>query len=134
MSEQMDATLNGAKLGDIVECGGCGENRLAVLEIVSEPDTGGQPYQKSTSNTMLPVETLEGLGISKIRAERRAGEMLGEMDKNKGARGVGVPFHDDTAPTYDELGISRLQSHRWQLEADVPEAQLEQLDILEGGK
>lgn len=45
--------------------------------------------------------------------------MLAEMEKNLGARGVGVPFHDETTPTLSELGISRGQSHRWQLEASV---------------
>lgn len=62
----------------------------------------------------------------KLRAERRAGEILKEQERNKGARGVGVPFHDETAPTYEELGITRLQSHRWQLEASVPEEKFEQ--------
>lgn len=62
----------------------------------------------------------------KIRAERRAGEMLGERDKNKGARGIGVSFHDESAPTLSELGISENQSHRWQLEAGVPEVEFEE--------
>ncbi len=54
-----------------------------------------------------------------------------EQKKNKGAMGVGVPFHDETAPTLEDLdrksslhnermkledlGISEIQSHRWQL-------------------
>lgn len=61
----------------------------------------------------------------KIRAERRAGEMLRDMDRNPGAATV---LHDVTAlpPKLDELGISRIQSHRWQLESQVPEKQLEQ--------
>jgi hypothetical protein len=54
----------------------------------------------------------------KLRAERRAGEMLREADKNEG----GNPnlLHDETGspPTLDELGISRIQSHRWQAEAE----------------
>ena len=57
----------------------------------------------------------------KLRAERRAGEMLAEMDKNKGAQGVGVPSHDVTAPTLADLGLSKMQSSRWQAEATVPE-------------
>lgn len=62
----------------------------------------------------------------KLRAERRAGELLREMDKNKG----GNPnlLHDETgcSPTLPELGISRVQSHRWQTEAQVPDEEFEQ--------
>lgn len=58
----------------------------------------------------------------KLRAERRAGEMLRDMDKNTG----GNPnlLQRETGyepPTLSELGISRTQSHRWQIEASVPE-------------
>lgn len=62
----------------------------------------------------------------KIRAERKAGEMLGEQGRKQGQRDE--TFHDETfeIPKLDELGISRLQSHRWQLEAGVPEEVLEQ--------
>jgi len=52
--------------------------------------------------------------------ERRTGEMLAEMEKHPGARGIGVPFHDESTPTLKELGISHIQSHRWQLEASLP--------------
>jgi len=57
----------------------------------------------------------------KLRAERRAGDMLAEMEKNPG--GGLVQFHPETTlpPRLSELGISRIQSHRWQLERSVPE-------------
>jgi len=56
----------------------------------------------------------------KIRAERRAGELLVEMEKHKGAA---TRSHDVTAspPKLDDLGISKMQSSRWQQEARVPE-------------
>ena len=59
----------------------------------------------------------------KLRAERRAGEMLGEMDREK--PGEYKKFHDVTfypKPLHDErvylkdLGITEIQSHRWQTE------------------
>src|SRR5229473_4862629 len=61
----------------------------------------------------------------KLRAERRAGEILSEMEKNKGARGKGVRFHDESAPTLAELGISQAQSHRWQKIAGIPVREFE---------
>jgi N6-adenosine-specific RNA methylase IME4 len=66
----------------------------------------------------------------KIRAERRAGEMLGETEKQHGARPADnfTGLHDVIPPpTLKELGISEIQSHRWQTMADVPEERVEQL-------
>ena len=47
----------------------------------------------------------------KLRAERSAGEMLAGMEKQHGARPT-TGFHD-VRPLSD-LGISKLQSQRWQ--------------------
>lgn len=57
----------------------------------------------------------------KLRAERRAGEMLGEQGRKQGQRDE--TFHDERfeIPKLKELGISEIQSHRWQLERSVPE-------------
>lgn len=55
-----------------------------------------------------------------LRAERRLGEMLGKQEKNRGAA---TPFHDERAlalPKLQDLGISEIQSHRWQKVANVP--------------
>jgi N6-adenosine-specific RNA methylase IME4 len=69
----------------------------------------------------------------KLRAERRAGEILRETELPAGARGLGinqyseVELHDVTPPPkLEDLGISKIQSHRWQLEADIPEEKFEQ--------
>jgi hypothetical protein len=63
----------------------------------------------------------------RVRAERRAGQMLAEMPKAKGAAAGGekdgprgnyvVPR--DSAPTLETLGISKNQSSRWQKLAAV---------------
>ncbi len=46
--------------------------------------------------------------------------MLKEMERNPGAA---TQLHDVTAlpPKLEELGITRVQFHRWQLEAEIPE-------------
>lgn len=61
----------------------------------------------------------------KIRAERRAGEMINEMPKKQGARGVGkkVDLHDESPLA--SAGITHVESHRWQRVASVPEEQFE---------
>ena len=61
----------------------------------------------------------------KLRAERRAGQILCRMEKNSGSRGKGVRFRDESAPTLADLGISQPQSHRWQRMAMIPEAEFE---------
>jgi hypothetical protein len=60
----------------------------------------------------------------RIRAERRAGQLLLEMEKNPGTRGEGRPRKDGTKrrsasftalpPKLDEIGISKDQSSKWQ--------------------
>ena len=69
----------------------------------------------------------------RIRAERRCGQLLKEMDKAKGAQGnpggQGAKFvrsTDATAQkTLADLGISKDQSSRWQRLADIPERSFE---------
>lgn len=62
----------------------------------------------------------------KLRAERRAGEMLREQVRGQGQRDE--TFHDGmfVPPKLDDLGITYQDSHRWQLEADIPEERFEQ--------
>lgn len=58
----------------------------------------------------------------KIRAERKAGEMLAQMPKASG----GQPYQSTgntmlpVEPTLAELGIEKMQSHRWQTIASLP--------------
>jgi DNA modification methylase len=63
----------------------------------------------------------------KLRAERRAGEILKDTPKNEGGllRGNTVLPRDDT-PTLDDLGISKMQSSRWQAIAALPEDEFEE--------
>ena len=59
----------------------------------------------------------------KIRAERRAGELLQEIDKNRGGRPTKTTHAmlQVSGPTLMELGVSRMQSSRWQVIAGIPE-------------
>lgn len=73
--------------------------------------------------------------VARVRAERRCGELLAEMDKAKGARGqlngrdssggsVVRPPEQETR-TLSDLGITKDQSSKWQKLAAVPEAEFE---------
>ena len=77
-------------------------------------------YAKQANDTAL----VEWATEIKVRAERRAGEMLAEIGVKPGNPQLS---HDRTiGPKLDELGITRNQSSRWQKLAAVPEAQFEQ--------
>jgi len=64
----------------------------------------------------------------KVRAERRAGQMLAEMPKATGAKGIGpiaVTSCDRNQTTLADIGITKNESSRWQKLAAVSEDQFE---------
>lgn len=87
-----------------------------------------EAYSRQARNTEAERRACE----IRLRAERKAGELLSKAEKAKGARGnpggQGAPVvrsHDDTTQTLAELGISKTQSHRWQQLAAVPQEEFE---------
>jgi hypothetical protein len=56
----------------------------------------------------------------KLAAERKAGELLSNMDKSKGGR-PSETSSTTTQVSIGDLGISKPQSSRWQRAAKVPE-------------
>jgi site-specific DNA-methyltransferase (adenine-specific) len=70
----------------------------------------------------------DGITIAeaRIKAERRAGQELASMDMSKGAEGNSsnqyqVQSSDFTAPTLQDMNISKYQSSKWQLIALIPD-------------
>lgn len=63
----------------------------------------------------------------KVRAERKAGQMLAEMPKNPGNLQNSSRSHDaTTTKTLYEMGITKSDSSRWQKLAAVSESQFDQ--------
>ena len=81
-------------------------------------------YAKAAADSL---ETANAAAEIKLRAERRAGEMLCSMEKNKGAAAP-TRLHDAT--TLEDLGINKTQSFRWQREAAVDDDTFEHFLIL----
>ena len=71
-------------------------------------------YSRQAKNTDAECYACE----IRLRAERKAGQLLKAMEKNKG----GQPKNrsTDTTGTLQELGVSKDQSSKWQRLADVP--------------
>lgn len=57
----------------------------------------------------------------KFRAERKAGELLSSMEKQEGRRG------NKMLPQLSDIGITKMQSSRWQLGSKLPEDDFESL-------
>ena len=79
-------------------------------------------YARQANDTKL----VEWATEIKVRAERKAGQMLSEMPKLAGARGVGKKVESHDVTPLSELGISKNQSSRWQKLAAVSDEQFEQ--------
>ena len=58
-----------------------------------------------------------------LRCERKLGDFLLELPKERGARPADMGF-DNLTPSYSDYGISKFQSHWWQQVAGIPEDEL----------
>jgi N6-adenosine-specific RNA methylase IME4 len=67
------------------------------------------------------LETQNAAAEIRLRAERKAGEMLEKRDKKNGARGVGKKVDSHDVSPLSSLGITYSQSSRWQLTSKVKE-------------
>jgi SAM-dependent methyltransferase len=75
----------------------------------------------------LSLEMQNKCAEIKIRAERRAGDILSDMDKHPPGPPSGDRSHDGTnPPRLVDLGISKNQSSRWQSIASIPEDEFEE--------
>lgn len=94
-------------------------HRVDEVKTIRDKAQAMAAYARQAKDT----ELVEWATEIKVRAERRAGEMLAEM----GVRAGNPQLSKATtiAPTLANLGISRDQSSRWQKLAAVPEDQFE---------
>lgn len=75
------------------------------------------------------LEMQNDIAEIKIRAERRAGELLAEMEKAKGGGDTSTGSRVEPVqepPTLAQIGVTKQQSHRWQRAAHIPEEVFEQ--------
>lgn len=77
------------------------------------------------------LEMQNNIAEIKIRAERRGGELLKDMDKQHGGikNGMGLQGATSLPPLLSDIGIEKTQSHRWQKMADIPEPEFEKYII-----
>lgn len=105
--------------------------RRALIEASTIPEVKelrdkAQVIQDYMKQQKYSFEAQNHAAELKLRAERRLGEMLAEQIPHEGGR-PGKPSHDVIVPppTLQQLGITPMQSHRWQLESSMPEETFE---------
>jgi len=120
-------------------CSGPAESRLvrydamvraidAAFEVDEVKDIRDQAiafevYARQAKNTEAERKACE----IRLRAERKAGKLLKQMEKAKGALRPGntaSPREEET-PTLADRGVSKKQSSDWQKLADIPEQEFE---------
>src|SRR5215831_9738818 len=90
-------------------------HRVDEVKSIRDKAVAMQAYAKQAKDTTLITQATE----IRMRAERRAGEMLIEMAEReerhagKAAKGSRVAT-PTTAPKLSDLGINKTQSSRWQ--------------------
>jgi N6-adenosine-specific RNA methylase IME4 len=93
---------------------------LAQIKDFRDQAEAVRHYAKSAA---LGLEMQNKAAEAKLVAERRAGEVLEEMRLRGGDRKSG---HRKRGTVLDNLGISKVESTRWQREASVPEEEFQQ--------
>jgi len=87
----------------------------------------------------LGLEAQNHAAEIKLRAQRRAGEILDTMEKADGGDAARTRSQAVTEvpapPTYVELGIDKMDAHRWQTIAKMPEEKFEEyIERTKGGE
>jgi hypothetical protein len=101
-------------------------HRVDEAKTIRDKAVAMQAYAKQAKDTTLVTQATE----IRMRAERRAGELLiemaerGERDSGKGNRNPVLKSQAAT-PKLSDLGISRTQSSRWQELARISEPTFE---------
>lgn len=97
--------------------------KAASIDVVKEIRDQAEALRIYAKQARQSFEMQNHCAEIKIRAERKAGRMLLDQDKNKGAA---APAEErDDIPRLRDLGISHSQSSRWQSIAGIPEETFE---------
>ena len=85
-----------------------------------------ESYRYALRQAKESPEVIKKAEEIKLRAERRAGELLKETPKNKGqVLGGNIVLPPDNTPTLEDIGITKNQSSKWQKIASIPEEKFE---------
>lgn len=128
----MELVRYDAMVTAIAEC-----ERVDEVKDIRDKAVALEAYARQANN----YEAERKCALVRVRAERKCGQMLAEMNKAKG----GQPYQSGNSTgsnlepverpmTLAEMGVSKKQSHEWQKLAAVPEREFEEALTLTGHK
>lgn len=102
-----------------------------TVEDIVSVTRGAELLRQYIKRAKLGLRAQNEAAALKVEATAKAGEMLGARDKVFGSRnqlagrdasgGLIIKPPEKDAPTNDELGVSKFESHYWQKVARIPE-------------
>lgn len=89
------------------------------VKAIHDKAVAAQAYARQAK---MGLEAQNDVAEIRLRAERRAGELLKELKRNPGARTDLTSLQPATRfeQQIAEIGIEKTAAHRWQREADIP--------------
>jgi len=110
-----------------------GEARRALASVTSFTDVleirdKAEAIRIYMRASKASLEAQNAAADIRLRAERKAGEMLADMEMNVGSKKTKAGGNTMLPPEkLSDIGITKMQSSRWQAIARVPEAKYEEL-------
>ena len=93
------------------------------VDEVAQIRNRAEAYRYALKQAKESPEVIHKAEEIKLRAERRAGELLNEMPKNKGGQYRSQPVTGTL--TLENIGVTKNQSSKWQRIASIPEDKFE---------
>ena len=95
------------------------------IDEISNIRNQAEAYRYALIQAKESPEVIKKAEEIKLRAERRAGELLKFTELQHGSRGVGKKVESQATTSLSDMGISKDQSSKWQKIANIPEEKFE---------
>ena len=95
------------------------------IDEISNIRNQAEAYRYALRQAKESPEVIKKAEEIKLRAERRAGELLKDTEFQHGSRGVGKKVESKPTTSLSDMGISKDQSSKWQKIASIPAEKFE---------
>ena len=95
------------------------------IDEIAQIRNKAEAYRYALRQAKESPEVIKRAEEIKLRAERRAGELLQDPEFQHGSRGVGKKVESKPTTSLSDMGISKDQSSKWQKIASIPAEKFE---------